>query len=238
MGILMKKKVDKKVKNKVNKNKVIQRVLITITALSFLILLIFSPLWYYAFNRQFYQEEFETFGIENRFEHPDEVFPAFESVLAYVNGKEDFITYEQYYNKQEREHLSDVRGLFKVVKICISLALLLLGGISIYCLTTKKWNLFITGMWKGSLFTLGFITILTLSAIINFEGTFNAFHKITFSNDLWMLDPMTDNLLKMLPQEIFFNLSLKLFFMIMILSIITFSIGILLLQKIKAYKIK
>ena len=46
------------------------------------------------------------------------------------------------------------------------------------------------------------------SVLINFDFVFTRFHFLSFANDLWMLDPRTDNLIIMFPQRFFFEATL------------------------------
>ena len=51
----------------------------------------------------------------------------------------------------------------------------------------------------GSLLTIGVICLFGLLALLEFEALFLLFHQISFSNDLWQLDPRTDYLVIMFP---------------------------------------
>src|SRR5699024_3895128 len=46
--------------------------------------------------------------------------------------------------------------------------------------------------------------ILILYALIDFNGFWIHFHKLLFSNDLWLLNPATDRMINMFPES-FFN---------------------------------
>ena len=55
--------------------------------------------------------------------------------------------------------------------------------------------------------------------LIDFNFVFTRFHFLSFANDLWMLDPRTDNLIIMFPQRFFFEATL----MIAVMTAIEFA---------------
>ena len=44
---------------------------------------------------------------------------------------------------------------------------------------------------------------LTAWGIADFDSLFTAFHRLLFSNDLWLLDPKTDLLIRICPESMF-----------------------------------
>ena len=50
---------------------------------------------------------------------------------------------------------------------------------------------------------LVYVTILALLACIDFDSLFILFHKVAFTNDLWLLNPQTDLLIRLMPIEFF-----------------------------------
>ena len=58
--------------------------------------------------------------------------------------------------------------------------------------------------WGGGV-TLGLVALVGLGSLVGFDRLFLAFHLISFSNDLWQLDPRRDYLIAMFPQGFFFD---------------------------------
>ena len=48
-----------------------------------------------------------------------------------------------------------------------------------------------------------------LAAVVNFDGLFLLFHRLSFANDLWMLDPRRDYLLVLFPAGFWFDATLR-----------------------------
>ena len=126
------------------------------------------------------------------------------------------------FNAREQAHMADVRGLIALARgvafaaLCAGLALL-------------GWGLFFAG--KASLpgpetingkpagreafrrgIRLGLAGLALLAsglavwAILNFEGFFVTFHRLAFTNDLWLMDPRTDLIIRLMPTSFFIAL--------------------------------
>ena len=62
---------------------------------------------------------------------------------------------------------------------------------------------------SGGVLTLVLLLLVGLLAVTGFEGLFLAFHRISFSNDLWQLNQNTDFLLMMFPQAFWFDATMR-----------------------------
>src|SRR3989337_2913922 len=69
----------------------------------------------------------------------------------------------------------------------------------------RQFDALARSMVSGSLATLGLLASLALLALTDFSGAFLQFHYLAFSNDLWQLDPRTDNLIRMFPEGFFLD---------------------------------
>ena len=61
----------------------------------------------------------------------------------------------------------------------------------------------------GGLATLGLIAAVGGFALVGFDSLFLLFHRISFANDLWQLDPRTDYLLIMFPLGFWFDATIR-----------------------------
>ena len=53
--------------------------------------------------------------------------------------------------------------------------------------------------------TLALVVLAGLGSLVGFDRLFLVFHQLSFTNDLWKLDPRTDYLIAMFPQGFFFD---------------------------------
>ena len=61
----------------------------------------------------------------------------------------------------------------------------------------------------GQLFWLALLSSACVWAAIDFDGLFRLFHSLLFNNDLWLLNPKTDLMIRMLPEAFFVALAVR-----------------------------
>ncbi len=111
----------------------------------------------------------------------------------------------QAFNQKEQQHMADVRELFRlargvmVTNLC--LAIVLCGVVR----TIFGWEALRKMLWFVGVSTLAAVTVLALAAAIDFDSLFILFHRIAFTNDLWLLDPRTDLLIRLMPTSFFIS---------------------------------
>ena len=137
---------------------------------------------------------------------PLESEPGEHSVLALVvNGE-----LRPAFNEREVAHLSDCHDLFALLrKVRARLApwavLLIAGGA--YLLGDRRRVRRIAAL--SPLVILVPLGAFAAWASADFNAAFNAFHRVLFTNDLWLLDPRTDLLIRICPQSMFMAMGLR-----------------------------
>lgn len=167
------------------------------------ILLILIPISIISFDKEFYFSEFAKYGIYDKFER--DINSEIAKVIDYINNKGEIES--DFFNDKEKEHLKDVRNLFNISKFLIVLCIIIIG-VNYYFLRKRG---FLDGLNKGAVLTIIFIFILFITILINFNLGFIIFHKLMFENNLWLLNPAEDNLIVLLPEEIFFDIAIRAF---------------------------
>ncbi len=112
------------------------------------------------------------------------------------------------FNEKEVHHMRDVKRLLWAVYVvfgvsAICLIALLGAGLardrSAYLPVLARRTL-----WGGGL-TVGLLVLFGLVASVGFDSLFLLFHRISFANDFWQLDPRTDYLVLLFPQGFWFD---------------------------------
>ncbi len=116
---------------------------------------------------------------------------------------------EPAFSDKENRHMADVKGIVSLLKIVRWAG----GGIVIgllawlYFRNKAKPTQFLSdavgGFALSALFLLLIATILAVWGAVNFDGLFVTFHKLSFANDLWILNPSTDLLVALMPLPFF-----------------------------------
>ena len=140
-------------------------------------------------------------------------------IIDYFNNDEDLLdvrvnfrgTGVSLYNQREVLHMRDVKGLMTgtfAVSLWTGVLLLAVGIGGAVLLGHRFWGLLYRAAAWSALGSLVLIAILFIAVLIDFNFVFTRFHFLSFANDLWMLDPRTDNLIIMFPQRFFFEATL------------------------------
>ena len=70
----------------------------------------------------------------------------------------------------------------------------------------RAWGKALVG---GAALFLGLAGLLALICALDFNRAFIAFHHLFFTNDLWLLDPRTDLLIRICPQSMFMGMAVR-----------------------------
>ena len=143
-------------------------------------------------------EEYEPVAtMIHRYLHGDT--PVFQHIFT-VYGTEYAA-----FNQKEQQHMADVQGLFRLCnsQVWAFLTIVPVALIAEFHLFSDKRTL--RTFRRTLLVILGIVTALILLACIDFDSLFVLFHKVAFTNDLWLLDPRTDLLIRLMPIEFFIS---------------------------------
>lgn len=120
-----------------------------------------------------------------------------------------------------------MRNLIKILLIIFGI--LIITGATIIVISLKE-NKRVLGK---SLIIGGVLTILVIALLFllltNFEYAFIKFHEIIFNNNLWLLNPATDKLIIMFPENFFYDVTQNIVVRSLITAIVTTAIGFVLL---------
>ena len=114
------------------------------------------------------------------------------------------------FNERELEHLYDCRRLLSPTRPGILYALLLLFGAAfLLCGGKGFWHWRMGAAWAASALILLLVAVLGIWAAVDFSSAFTFFHELLFTNDLWLLDPQTDLLIRICPSSMFASMGLR-----------------------------
>ena len=151
-------------------------------------------------------------GIER-----DELLSAARQIREYFNDDAELIAINvvhrgvrvrNLYNEREVLHMRDVKGLVRGVyrvQLVTGAYLLAFGLVGLAIGGRRSLPGLVRSLGLGGLATLGLVALTGLGAVVSFERLFLEFHYLSFSNDLWLLDPSRDYLIMMFPEAFFFD---------------------------------
>ena len=179
-----------------------------------IILIIFLPLYLLlkivetnTFSKKFYLDSYKKYNIiEVTDKNIKELDQVTSNLFEYLQDRSEEEALRPFFNQKEIKHMEDVKVLFKygiiLKNISFILSLLSIIFLSIYVSREKVGK----GLFFGTFIWWGLILLLFILSTIDFNKYFTYFHLIFFNNDLWLLDPNTDLLIQMLPEEFFISI--------------------------------
>ena len=112
------------------------------------------------------------------------------------------------YGEREVLHMRDVKGLVRGVYVVGYIAaayMVVFLAVAAWLMRREAVALAVRLLSYGGLVTLGLAVLVGIGSLVGFDRLFLAFHIVSFSNDLWQLDPRRHMLLAMFPEGFFFD---------------------------------
>ena len=149
---------------------------------------------------------------------PASAYPDYAKVITgYLTGKRNNLkvtaedgTERPGFSEKELAHMADVRGLVRGLKVFLFVSgavALLVFGTHLFLRRSKTRKVLLRGLLKGAAagayVLLGVILALAVWGAVNFTGLFVTFHKVFFSNSLWLLNPREHLLIMLMPTPFF-----------------------------------
>lgn len=171
-----------------------------------------------CFDRGFYQAEYQKLGTAAFIGMSQEDLDrATEVLLDYLQDKRDDLDMSaqvdgqarQVFNQREIDHMADVKSLYQGA-MNVGTVVAIVGALTLAAmfLCRQKKPMLKGYLWGNGVFILLF-GILAIYAAVDFNTFWVSFHHIFFTNDLWILNPATDILIMMVPEQFFFDLVMR-----------------------------
>lgn len=175
---------------------------------------------------RFYQKEYEKYKVTESLDMSiEDVMDVTEYMMDYLIGKEAELSIvtnvdgreQDFFNEQDRLHMEDVKNLFlgglRVRTVVLVLAVILLGIVLAPKFRERKQGEIKVLLLRAYSIAIGVfllaLAVLGIAFTIDFTACFTIFHKIFFTNDLWMFDPAVDYMIRMLPEGFFADMVLR-----------------------------
>jgi integral membrane protein (TIGR01906 family) len=184
------------------------------------VLMITSAIRFATNEEEVYHYSVSTFDVpaETGVSEP-ELRRASRELIAYFNSSDPAVRIqvevdgqdEQLFSPREARHLEDVKDLMGITFFAQELAL---GFVLIYVVGVFIWSAegslrsLAAQALMGCALAVAILGVVGILAASGFESSWEGFHEVFFANDLWQLDPDTDRLIQMFPEEFWFRVIL------------------------------
>lgn len=192
----------------------------------------------FAFQRSFYTREYKALDTAASLGMSDtSLYVATDTLLDYLQDDRDNINVKLLIHQHEREvfderekaHMVDVKNLYQDALFVRNVMLFVVIGLGLFLYydSKKEFKEVMSYAYiRVSILFLFVLTALLFYAISDFTTFWTNFHKVFFTNDLWLLNPNTSIMINMFPETFFNHLVFAIAgsFLIIILCLLFYSI--------------
>ena len=221
------------------KNKVIPNII----AILIIIIIFMLVCEYKEFDIKYYEKMHELNNITSIINIEfNELISVNQTVIDYIKGNissMDIISNinnldTRFFNDKEILHMVDVKGIYTIFNMIKYLMIGLLVVLTIYYFNTKNSVILLVNTFIKNIHNLVIIVMtLTTYILIDFKQFWHQFHLIFFTNDLWLLDPLTDRMIQMYPTNFFSNMILEMGIIYIIIIIVLYISAIIYQRKVR-----
>lgn len=170
----------------------------------------------YKFYRKLYEKYTVAEALDMKME---DVMTVTKHMMAYLNGQEEELSVrvsvdgkeQDFFNEQDRMHMEDVKRLFAgglmIRTICLGVIGILVVLLMVWKADWKRLLIEVYGKVLGVF--AGILLLIVLACCVDFTACFTVFHKLLFTNELWLFDPATDYMIRMLPEGFFVQIAIR-----------------------------
>lgn len=219
--------------------KILQRTFGMIASIAVIVILLISAFEIGAYSDYgWYEEEYAKYEVLDDLEmEMEDAMYVTEEMMAYLRGSRKDLVVDtvvdgeerEFFNEREKAHMVDVQNLF-IGGLWIRRIAFLIFVVAVVAMIKMKadWKRLLA---KSFLIGLGVFIGITAGAGLLFMSDFNKyftrFHEIFFDNDLWLLDPRTNLLIRMLPEGFFMDMVVRIGMIFLILLLLGVIISII-----------
>lgn len=168
-----------------------------------------------ALDTGWYDKWYRQSDLAEKLDVPEEsIEQAMGMMLEYVKGTRNSMDGSlagigEVYNAREKAHMKDVRRLYdRAMTVKTACWIIVIAGI-VLAVWKHSWKTLALGYLQAGLCWLVLIAFLGLWAATGFTDFWTRFHELFFDNDLWLLDPATDFMIRICPEQLFFDLVIR-----------------------------
>lgn len=212
-----------------------KKIFYNISLFCLILFLILSSVFFLSFRKSYYKKMYSKLEVAETIKiSEEELESTTQHLLDYIKDDEEnldiIVTIDgqnkEYFNDKEKDHMIDVKELYLTANFVrkISLFISVLGLVTLVITKDYLNSELLTNIFRNVLISYGLIIGgSAIFAVIDFDSFWTAFHQLFFSNDLWLLNPNTDRLIMMVPQEFFMGLVYRIFAMVTFIFALVFT---------------
>ena len=169
-------------------------------------------------NRGYFQKEYQKYDVlKNINMNEKDLLYVTEEMMSYLKGNRNDLhikttidnKQQEFFNQREIAHMEDVKVLFLKGILIRKIGIVICITVIIFLTFQNKKQFLLISLKKGMISFIVVVAILSAIISTNFTKYFILFHKIFFSNNLWILNPNTDRLINIVPEPFFIDTAIR-----------------------------
>ena len=168
-------------------------------------------------DERFYVDEFARYNVSRVTGlNQDQLRDVARAFISYFTGDDHALQItvagQPLFNQREIDHMRDVQALMQRVFAAwlISIAAILLSTVALLAPNPSPGARSLARATAiGGVSAAVLVGMVAAGASLDFSQLFLQFHFLSFSNDLWLLDPRRDRLIQLFPEGFFFDAALR-----------------------------
>lgn len=187
-----------------------KKIMSILSVLSIFLVVLGSSIEMNAYNIRYYEDFFYENNIDSETKKTQaELKSISEDLVLYLKSSGNETILEKTFNEREVSHMIDVQNLFNLLRNIKKMAYVGFFIALAYFIKIEDIKNLFKNIYRGINYI--YIILISLGLLIstNFTKYFTIFHEMFFSNDLWLLDPKTDVMIRMLPEPFFIGMAIN-----------------------------
>ena len=186
----------------------------------------------------FYEKEYEKYDVLSELDMTmEDTMHVTREMMSYLRGDKEELSvmttvegkYQDFFNEQDRFHMGEVQALF-VGGLNIRTGACVAGLLCLIFLFISRADIkriLARSYWIALGISAGAVAVIGIASLADFNSVFVRFHHIFFDNDLWIFDPATDYMIRMLPEGLFYDFVMRIGGMFIGMQAVFFLLSIL-----------
>lgn len=165
-----------------------------------------------ALDEGWYHKWYAADHLAQKLQVPeDSLDEALDMMTGYVKGTRSDLDGSlegigEVYNAKEKAHMKDVKALYDHARMVMWVCWGIAAGLGLWLVWKRQFVLMAQGFVSALAAYVIVFGFLGMWAATGFDDFWTHFHQLFFSNDLWLLDPATDFMIRICPAQMFFDL--------------------------------
>lgn len=211
------------------KRNAVYTALLAIAALLIIIAVLFTSLQICVNQRSWYYESYVKYGTaKETLISDEEMMEAIFRLIDYMEGRADSIQLSvteagqtvEMYNRQEIDHMVDVRALYQAWRAVRTYGGILAAMIIAVCMATlpkgERMGMLCRGFLIAAAVFGAVLIALGIWVAVDFNSFWTEFHHLFFTNDLWLMDYRTCRMIRICPLQLFNDIVVRFALMFLI----------------------